>query len=250
MGKKFFAIVLIGVIIFLIAVIAFNVTTYISIMTKSTNAWKEGLNNKSATMTAVVVRVKNNHLIVMSKDETGNGLYTVYADTDNTEFKKGQEILIHYNGMILESYPAQFEDIGKIEITKEESDVEIPINILRYCYSSKDNVSVTINEFTNEKISISITDTNEYPYDYSNDYISIDKYENGLQIEEIELNEISSNTKENTTTKEYEWKITNAMLESGQYKLRFNSQNSEVEIEIDFTIDENRNISFSEPKIS
>lgn len=245
MGKKFFAIVLIGVIIFLIAVIAFNVTTYISMIDNMK------YDNMSATMTAVVVKVDETDLWVIAPASNSGTLKraSIY-NTGNIGFKKGQEILIYYGGFITSMSPPSISNIGKIEITKEESDVEIPINILRYCYSSKDNVSVTINEFTNEKISISITDTNEYPYDYSNDYISIDKYENGLQIEEIELNEISSNTKENTTTKEYEWKITNAMLESGKYKLRFNSKNSEVEIEIDFTIDENRNISFSEPKIS
>ena len=245
MGKKFLAIVLIGVIIFLIAVIAFNVTTYITMIDNMK------YDNMSATMTAVVVKVDETDLWVIAPASNSGTLKraSIY-NTGNIGFKKGQEILIYYGGFITSMSPPSISNIGKIEITKEESDVEIPINILRYCYSSKDNVSVTINEFTNEKISISITDTNEYPYDYSNDYISIDKYENGLQIEKIKLNEISSNTKENTTTKEYEWKITNAMLESGQYKLRFNSKNSEVEIEIDFTIDENRNISFSEPKIS
>ena len=229
MGKKFFAIVLIGVIIFLIAVIAFNVTIYISMIDNMK------YDNMSATMTAVVVKVDETDLWVIAPASNSGTLKraSIY-NTGNIGFKKGQEILIYYGGFITSMSPPSISNIGKIEITKEESDVEIPINILRYCYSSKDNVSVTINEFTNEKISISITDTNEYPYDYSNDYISIDKYENGLQIEEIE----------------FEWKITNAMLESGQYKLRFNSKNSEVEIEIDFTIDENRNISFSEPKIS
>lgn len=142
MGKKFFAIVLIGIIIFLIVVIAINVTTYISIMTKSTNDWKEGLNNMSATMTAVVVKVNDTDLwVIAPASNSGTLMRASIYNTGDIGFKKGQEILIYYGGLIEQMSPPTISNIGKIEIIKEESDIEIPIDILEYCYNFENIVS-------------------------------------------------------------------------------------------------------------
>ena len=54
--------------------------------------------------------------------------------------------------MIMESYPAQIDNVQKIEIVQEKSNIEIPDYILRYCYSSKENVVVSINDFTKSSI--------------------------------------------------------------------------------------------------
>lgn len=72
--------------------------------------------------------------------------------------------------MIAASYPGQVSKPGKIEILKEESNIEIPEDNLRYCYSSRKNVDIKIEELNNTGISLVITDKNELQYKYSNSY--------------------------------------------------------------------------------
>ena len=75
-------------------------------------------------------------------------------------------------------YPPSLDKVDKIKITKEKSDVEIPESILRYCYSSTDNVNVIISELTGKGMSITIEDTNEYPYNLFENYIIRKKVKN------------------------------------------------------------------------
>ena len=132
-------------------------------------------NNMTATIKGVVVKVNNKSFLVMENDS--NSLYSVGHKND-VEYKKGQEVLIYFDGMVMETYPAQLGNVGKIKIIKEKSDTEIPEKILRYAYSSKDNVTVKTNELTTQGISINITDKNKYPYQFSNDYIILKKVKN------------------------------------------------------------------------
>ena len=126
-------------------------------------------NNTKATMKAVVVKVNKNSLMAMEKEN--QSLNTVsFAKEGNIGFKQGQEILIYFDGMVAESYPAQIHNVGKIEILKEKSYTEIPKSTLRYCYSSHNNVTVSISELTKSGMEIIIKDTNELQYDYSNNY--------------------------------------------------------------------------------
>lgn len=142
------------------------------------NEYNKKENNISAQIKAVVVKANENSLLVMGIGETSS-LYSVgFTSEGNIRFKQGQEILIHFNGTIMQTYPAQLGDVRKIEIIKEKSDVEIPQNILRYCYSSKDNVTVKINKLTKNSISYTINDTNELPYNYSNKYQILKKVKN------------------------------------------------------------------------
>lgn len=90
----------------------------------------------------------------------------------------GRKVVIYYTGYIMESYPAQIGNVQKIEIVQEKSNIEIPDHILRYCYSSKENVAVSINDFTKSSISFNIEDTNELAYTYSNDYKIYKKVKN------------------------------------------------------------------------
>ena len=131
----------------------------------------------SATISGVVVKVEDNNLLIMNIDDSKE-LYSVGTREEDVEFKQGQEVLIYFDGTILTTYPAQIGNIRKIKIVKEKSDITIPENILRYCYSSKDNVTVTINEFTKTSISITVKDTNEIPYKYTNNYIIYKKVKN------------------------------------------------------------------------
>ena len=135
------------------------------------------MNLSSATIRGVVVKVENNNLLIMNIDDSEE-LYSVGTREDDVEFKQGQEVLIYFDGTILTTYPAQIGNIRKIKIVKEKSDIVIPENILRYCYSSKDNVTVTINEFTKTSLSITVKDTNEIPYKYTNNYIIYKKIKN------------------------------------------------------------------------
>lgn len=127
-------------------------------------------NNMKAKIKAVVVKVNENNLLAIGI-ENGTDLYSIgLKNFKDIKFQKQQEILIHFNGYVLETYPAQFGNIGKIEIVKDKSDIQIPDNIIRFCYNSKDNVNITISELTNGNIVLSITDTNELPYKYAHSY--------------------------------------------------------------------------------
>lgn len=138
-------------------------------ITKSKIRKKSNDDEFSSTIKAVVVKPEKG-LLVMETENT-NELYSVnYQNKGNIEFKQGQEILIYFDGVVLETYPAQITNVEKIEILKEKSDIKIPDNILRYCYSSRNNVIVSISEVSKTGIEIIIKDTNELQYEYSNSY--------------------------------------------------------------------------------
>lgn len=134
--------------------------------------------NMKSQIKAVVVEVNKNYLLAMGIGDT-TSLYSIgITDEENIEFKQGQELLIYFNGTVMESYPAHLGNVGKIEIIKEKSEIEIPDNILRYCYSSTESVTVSVNKLTKSSISLTIKDTNELPYEYSNDYTIYKKVKN------------------------------------------------------------------------
>lgn len=134
--------------------------------------------NMKATIKAIVVKVNENNLLAMGI-ESESELYSIgLKSAKNIKFEKGQEILVYFNGDIMESYPAQIGNIGKIEVIKEKSDIQIPDNIIRFCYNSKDKVNVTISELTNSGITLTITDANELPYNYSHSYTINKKVKN------------------------------------------------------------------------
>lgn len=159
-------------------------------------------NNMIATKKAIVVRVYERYLYAYGFD---NNLYSVsYSNDGDIGFKQGQEILIYFDGMMLTTYPEQISKVGKIKILKEKSDTQIPDNILRYCYSSINNVSVSVTEFTRSEISFTITDTNEIRYGYPNDYTIYKKVKNenytgiGYKIGEDTENSTSGYTRNRT----------------------------------------------------
>lgn len=134
--------------------------------------------NISMTKKAIVVKVNPKHLDVMGF-EGNTDLYRVsYEKEENIKFKEGQEILIYYTGGILETFPAQITNTEKIEIIEEEKIHEIPKNILQFYNSSKENVKITISEFTGSFISLTIVDKNELPYNYPNSYVIRKKVKN------------------------------------------------------------------------
>lgn len=169
-------------------------------ITKSKIRKKSNDDEFSSTIKAVVVKPEKS-LLVMGTENT-NELYSVnYQNKENIEFKQGQEILIYFDGVVLETYPAQITNVEKIEILKEKSDIKIPDNILRYCYSSRNNVIVSISEVSKTGIEIIIKDTNGLQYEYSNSYKINKKVKNkdytgvGYQIGENAGNSTASFTR-------------------------------------------------------
>ncbi len=134
---------------------------------------ENGDSNMIATMKAVIVKVYDKSLIVIDYDDK-ELLNVSFTKEGNIGFKQGQEILVHFDGMVYTTYPGQISNVGKIEIIKEKSGIKIPEDALRYCYSSKDNVKVSVNELTSRGITLEIVDTNQLPYNYSHSY-SINK---------------------------------------------------------------------------
>ena len=153
--KKFVKILGISLLVILIVAIILFAVGYIIIK------------NYMETIKGVVVKVNDNSMLVMGITDNLSGLMSVgFTDEGNIGYKQGQEISFKYNGSITDMYPPSLDKVDKIKITKEKSDVEIPESILRYCYSSRDNVNVIISELTSKGMSITIEDTNEYPYDF------------------------------------------------------------------------------------
>lgn len=119
---------------------------------------------------AVVVQVRDNSMVVV-ENNTSKGLLIIgFSDEGNIGYKQGQEIAIYYNGIVDSMYPGRIDSPDKIKITKEKSNIEIPEEALRYCYSSRDNINVEISELTNNGIHLKITDTNELQYNYAHNY--------------------------------------------------------------------------------
>lgn len=136
--------------------------------------------NMRVKMKAVVVKVNENSMLVTTDTKNTNGLINIgFAKDGNIGYKQGQEILIYYDGFENSSYPGQIWNVGKIEVKKEKSNVEIPERILRYAYSSMNNVFVQISELTNKEITLKITDTNEFKFVFANSY-EIKKEEKNL----------------------------------------------------------------------
>ena len=191
--------------------------------------------NAVATLSAVVMEVHESGLSVMEikEGESSYDLYTVsFAQEGNIGFKQGQEVLIYFDGIVAESFPAQIFNVSKIEITKEETDITIPDDVIRYYNNTTDNVKVDISELATTGVKITITDTNELPYEYSNNYVIYEKVKNenytgkGYQIGEDTENSTSGYT---GTGLEYIWeemeKKSNAKIEDTIKDLTYNLPN-------------------------
>ena len=154
------------------------------------------LNNMTYSMKAVVVKVNDNSLLAVN--EKTDELYSIgFTEEGNIGFKKGQEILFYFNGTVTAMYPGIPDGVTKIKIINEESEKEIPERILRYCYNSKENVKVTVNELTTSSMTLTITDTNELPYEYLDDYTIYEKVKNEKYTGTGEI--IGENTEHSTS---------------------------------------------------
>ena len=140
--------------------------------------------NFIAKIDAVVMQVRENGLLVMNIED--KSLASVgFTDKGNIGFKEGQEIAIYFDGMVALTYPAQLGEAGKIKITKEKSEVEIPEDVLRYLNSSINKVEATVNKLTKTGISFTLKDPNEYSYEYQNTYTISKKVIKENKVEDV-----------------------------------------------------------------
>lgn len=157
---------------FLYAIIIMCVVTlaiYIYQTSSHNPSGKIQTSNTSVSKKFLVVKVDKENIGVMELNSTD--LYNVnISEERNVEFKKGQEILIYYNGLFTGGPVPTISNVGKIEIIKEQSDMAIPDEAIKSFYNSYENVYVVINEITQSKLVFTISDKNNLPYDYSNSY--------------------------------------------------------------------------------
>lgn len=128
--------------------------------------------------------------------------------------------------MIATSYLGRISGTKKIEITKEKTDKEIPINILRDAKSSTNNVETIVNEISNTGINFTIIDKNEILYEYANKYEITKEVKNENYIVNV---------------KKLDWSNLYGELETGKYNLKLSGENC-VTLNINFEILENGEI--------
>lgn len=226
-----------------------------------------------ATMDVVIAKVDDKSLGVINKDDPNDILTASIPEGDTNEYKQNQEVRVYFDGTINESYPGSFGKVSKIEILKESSEVTIPEKVLKYFYSSRDNVSVSNINVTQTGISFEIKDTNELKYEYTNTYALYKKNPKAEQVEtpsmpivtgnttssyegsgiplwveatkvsdaQSEDTVISENIAEDTVRKTCDWTNIYGKLESGEYDFSLTAEGFFIRIK--FTVNENGEIS-------
>lgn len=206
------------------------------------------------TMKAVVLTVYENSILVMDKKDKSLIFIGLPKDI-NLHFEQDQEVLIYltYDTVIQMSYPASINSnfIKNIRVLKEKSNTEIPFGILQWVYNLTDNINISIDEFSQTGLTLTITDTNPYKGEH--------KFSNyGLVQKMVDTNEIltayNSNINcikidDNTFKSTFNWENVCGTLGSGKYTLNISS--SYISLFMDFIIDEeNGKITYSKPIIS
>lgn len=226
-----------------------------------------------ATMDVVIAKVDDKSLGVINKDDPNDILTASIPEGDTNEYKQNQEVRVYFDGTINESYPGSFGEVSKIEILKESSEVTIPEKVLKYFYSSRDNVSVSNINVTQTGISFEIKDTNELKYEYTNTYALYKKNPKAEQVETpsmpivtgnttssyegsgiplwVEATKVSDAQSEDTVTSENvsednvrktcDWTNIYGKLESGEYDFSLTSERFYIRIK--FSINENGEVS-------
>lgn len=229
---------------------------------------ENSIGNIAKTKRMVIVKVNNTTLSVMDVEKQEDLYVVTIPKGENLNFKQGQEILIHYNGNIIYTFPRQIVNVGKIEIIQEVSEIEIPTDVLRYFYNDKDKVKVSIDELTDIGIAITITDTNNLPYEYDtngNLYCTYKLSEDVMTsqnvqavgnlissnaeeiIKEIKIEELTQNenieANETITKMSYTWAEAGSKLKKGEYQFVVSTANwSHFSIRVNFQVDDSGNI--------
>lgn len=206
------------------------------------------------TMKAVVLTVHENSILVMDKKDKSLTYIGLPKHID-LQFKQGQEVIIYlaYNTIIQTTYPASINSnfIRNVKILKEKSNIEIPIGILKRAYNSTNNINISIDEFSQTGLTLTITDTN--PYKGEHKFSSYGLLKNPNDTNEIltaqNFHITSIKIDDNTFKSIFNWEHYCGKLGSGKYKLDISS--SYISLFMDFTIDEeNSKILYNKPIIT
>ncbi len=208
------------------------------------------INKKKVTEKGIIIKINETLLTIMKFDESI--LIVDLKKIESNEFEIGQEILVYYDGFTETTYPGKIY-ADKIKILKEKTEVEIPIDVLRYANSSMEKKTINIEEFTKDKIKFSIIDTNELPYEYDMEYkyyiYEKESRENIFEFKNKCTLIDESNEKIFELTGECDFQEHNDNLNAGKYELVLDGNGKKrFTIYIEFIIDEEGNVIYKNPK--
>lgn len=224
------------------------------------NVIEKNYSEEISTQQAIVIKKEAERFYVVDKNELNRLLIFKYNSDNNDNYKLGQEILIYYNDGIIQTAPEKISGVIKVDIINEESNIEIPEDILKYVNYSKDNILIEVAEFTNTTLAINIVDNNEFPLNYPDQY-NIYKYNNShdLNYVEEEKNELNKNLKisqEQTVVnikksninilKKIDWSNLYGKLEEGEYIFKMDIDLS-FSILIKFKVDSDGSVLYDKP---
>lgn len=197
--KKWLKVVIIILVILVVALLAFFIINRYTEQNEANNDIQDSsiqYNNidEIAVMDVVIVKVNERYLGVVNKDNPDDIMTVGIPDNDTNEYKQNQEIRVLYTGGIDESYPSSPHKVSQIEILKENSDIEIPEKVLKYFYSSRNNVEVSNIRVTQTGIDFEIKDTNDLKYEYKNTYTIYKKNERTEQVESPNIPVVTGNS--------------------------------------------------------
>lgn len=179
MKEKNFIIIAISILFFIIAIIFLvyvmkmkevNIEINSEVVYNQSNMMNSNKDHMDITIKAVILEVHSNDLTVMKISEK-NELYNVnVGEKGNVGYKKGQEIIIYYDGTIVTTYPERISNVEKIEIIKEQTNTTIPDRYLEYYNNPTNSMKVSLLELEKTGISFLVYSENELLSDYSEDY--------------------------------------------------------------------------------
>lgn len=195
----------------------------------------------------VVVKVENGSTYIMptlekpiilepeknTTDKDYNSTIHYIFENNKFDLKKEQEVTITYHyEKDKESKYKYNAIIDNIEIEKEKSDIEIPRDIILDAYSSKENVSIEIDKSKSdsEKLIFTVTDNNEYKYDYSKMRYIINKNDELFwreiqKISDLPREEQYQIDENGIVNIEVDWSKVYGKLEKGKYRLTLQTLN-------------------------
>lgn len=174
----------------LIFIVILVLIIFIGIYLKNYFIGKENLNIGKEKLRLVVIG-KVDFQEILAVDENGNLLQVRLKEikkwSDLDKFVIGEEIIIYYDGVITETYPAKINNVSSYVILNKKSDIEIPENVKKRYDNSTTNVMVHVSEISSEKLEFRILDTNDISYEYDLDCSLSKKNEEKNMFEKIEL---------------------------------------------------------------
>lgn len=230
-----------------------------------------GVNEISMKETLKLIVVEPLWDSIYAIEEDGGLIEVAFRNIDNKELqklKRGQEIEIYFDGIILTTYPGKINNVSKYKILKEKSDIEIPKEVITFCDNSKTNVMVHVREISNRGIEFRILDTNEIPYEYDFEYSLLKKnleneeYNNNLteeykyktvweevekagyiaDYEKYKIDIVDSTQGHLDMEGKFDWSQLYGTLGEGEYRFILSNKGKEIHfntIEFKFVIDEN-----------